>query len=162
VNIYAGGTLGNLVDPLQYLGNVTTAITRPNAAGPITGYSPQPAGSAGAPAGTSAVNGVAVSTYAQSLGFSQPLIGNFGTFGRNMLRLNGQTNFDWNLYKNFHFSERVNFQLRSEFYNIFNLHAFQQVAGANNGPSITAPNFAQYTAVSLNSRQIQVGARVVW
>jgi hypothetical protein len=79
-----------------------------------------------------------------------------------MLRLNGQTNFDWNLYKNFHFSERVNLQLRSEFYNIFNLHAFQQVAGANNGPSVTAPNFGQYTAVSLNSRNIQVGARVVW
>ncbi len=162
VNVYAGGALGNLSDPLQYLGNVTTAITRPNAAGPITGYNPQPAGSAGTPTGTSVVNGVGVSTYAQSLGFSQPLIGNFGTFGRNILRLNSQTNFDWNLYKNFHFSERVNLQVRSEFYNIFNLHAFQQVAGANNGPSITAPNFGQYTAVSLNSRQIQVGARIVW
>ncbi len=161
MNVYAGGVLG-LSDPLQYLGNVTGAITRPNVAGPITGFDPQPAGSPGAPSGTSLVNGVNVSKYAQSLGLSQPLIGNFGTLGRNVLRLNGQTNFDWNIYKNFHFSERINFQLRSEFYNIFNLHAFQQVAGANNGPSITAPNFGQYTAVSLNSRNIQVGARVVW
>jgi hypothetical protein len=56
----------------------------------------------------------------------------------------------------------VNFQLRSEFYNIFNLHAFQQVAGANGGPSITSPTFGQYTATSLNPRQIQVGARLVW
>ena len=162
MNIYAGGSLGGLSDPLQYLGNVTGAITRPNVAGPITGFNPQPAGSAGAPSGTSVVNGVAVSNYAQSLGLSQPLIGNFGTLGRNVLRLNGQTNFDWNLYKNFHFSERMNFQLRSEFYNVFNMHAFQQVAGANTGPSITAPTFGQYTAVSQNARTIQVGARLVF
>jgi Carboxypeptidase regulatory-like domain len=163
LNIFAGSfpsALGGLTDPMQFLtGN---AVDRPNVAGPILGFNPQPAGSAGAPSGTSAVNGVLISNYAQSLGLSQPLMGNFGNLGRNVLRLNGQTNFDWNLYKNFHFSERVNFQVRSEFYNVFNMHAFQQVAGANTGPSITSPQFGQYTAVSQNARFIQVGARVVF
>jgi hypothetical protein len=127
-------------------------------AGPIHNFNPQPAGSAGAPGGTSLVNGVAISNYAQSLGLSQPLIGNFGNLGRNVLRLNGQTNFDWNLYKNFHFSERVNFQLRSEFYNIFNQHAFLSMVSSN----ITSTQFGQYTSVSQNARTIQVGARIVF
>ncbi|PWT98710.1 MAG: hypothetical protein C5B51_28605 [Terriglobia bacterium] len=166
VNLSAGSfpaALGNLTDPVQYLGTGNN-VDRPNAAGPINGYHPVPAGSAAAAAvsGTTAVNGVAISNYATSLGLSQPLIGNFGTLGRNILRLNGQRNFDWNLYKNFHFSERVNFQLRSEFYNIFNLHAFQQVAGQNNQVPITSAQFGQYTAVSQNARTIQVGARIVF
>jgi len=165
VNLAAGSfptSLGGLTDPVQDLtGN---AVGRPNIAGPISGFHPQPAGSAAAAAvsGTTVVNGVAISNYASSLGLSQPFLGNFGTIGRNVLRLNGQRNFDWNLYKNFHFSERVNFQLRSEFYNIFNLHAFQQLAGANNQVPITSPQFGQYTTVSQNARTIQVGARIVF
>jgi hypothetical protein len=157
VNIFAGPTLGGLTDPVQYLGTGNN-VDRPNVAGPIEGFNPQPAGSAGAPSGTTVVNGVAVSNYALKLGLSQPLIGNFGTLGRNVLRLNGQTEFDWNLYKNFHFSERVNFQIRSEFYNIFNQHAFLQMASSN----ITSTQFGQYTSVSENARTIQVGARIIF
>jgi len=157
VNIFAGSSLGGMTDVNQYLGTGNN-VTRPNMSGSISNFNPQPAGAAGAPFGTSVVNGVAVSTYAQSLGLSQPLIGSFGGLGRNVLRLNGQTDFDWNLYKNFHFSERVNFQLRGEFYNIFNLHAFQQMASS----LITSPLFGEYNTVSLNSRNIQVGARLVW
>ena len=157
VNIFAGPSVGGLTDPLQYLGTGNN-VDRPNVAGPIANFNPQPAGSASAPSGTSVVNGVAISNYAQSLGLSQPLIGNYGTLGRNLLRLNSQTDFDWNLYKNFHFAEKVNFQLRSEFYNIFNLDAFQQMASSN----ITSTQFGQYTTVSLNARTIQVGARIVF
>jgi len=165
VNLGAGSlpsALGGLTDPLQFLTN--NAVDRPNSSGPIHDFNPQATGSAAAAAvgGTTVVNGVPISNYAISLGLSQPLIGNFGTLGRNVLRLNGQTNFDWNIYKNFHFSERVNLQLRSEFYNLFNMHAFQQLAGANNQVAITSPQFGQYTAVSQNARTIQVGARVVF
>jgi hypothetical protein len=145
---------------VQYLGTGNN-IDRPNVAGAVHGFNPQPAGSASAPSATSVVNGVAISNYAQSLGLSQPFIGNFGTLGRNVLRLNGQMNFDWNLYKNFHFSERVNFQLRSEFYNIFNQHAFLAMGNAGALTPITSSQFGQYTAVSQNARQIQVGARGV-
>ena len=166
VNLSAGSfpaSLGGLTDPVQYLGTLNN-VDRPNVSGPIHGFHPEPAGSAAAAAvaGTTVVNGVPISNYALSLGLSQPLIGNFGTFGRNVLRLNGQRNFDWNLYKNFHFSERVNFQLRSEFYNLFNMHAFQQLANSNTQVPITSAQFAQYTAVSQNARTIQVGARFVF
>jgi hypothetical protein len=157
VNIFAGSTVGGLTDPVIYLGT-GNAVDRPNVAGPITNFNPQPAGSAGAPGGTTVVNGVAVSNYATSLGLSQPLLGNFGSLGRNVLRLNGQTNFDMDLYKNFHVSEKVNVQLRGEFYNIFNLHAFQSMTSSN----ITSTAFGQYNAVSLNSRSGQVGARIVF
>ena len=164
VNITAGSfpsALGGFTDPVQYLGTGNN-IDRPNVAGAVHGFNPQPAGSASAPSATSVVNGVAISNYAQSLGLSQPFIGNFGTLGRNVLRLNGQMNFDWNLYKNFHFSERVNFQVRSEFYNIFNQHAFLAMGNAGALTPITSSQFGQYTAVSQNARQIQVGARVVF
>jgi outer membrane receptor protein involved in Fe transport len=157
VNIFAGSTVGGMTDPLQYLGTGNN-VDRPNISGPIGSFNPQPAGSAGAPTGVSAVNGVNLSKYAQSLGLSQPLVGNFGTLGRNVLRLNSQTDFDWDLYKNFHFSERVNLQLRGEFYNIFNLHSFQSMTSS----LITSTFFGQYNAVSLNARTIQLGARVIW
>src|SRR6185295_6449537 len=104
VNIFAGPTLGGLTDPVQYLGTGNN-VDRPNVSGPIHDFHPEPAGSAQAPTGTTVVNGVAISNYALGLGLSQPLIGNFGNLGRNVLRLNGQLNFDWNVYKNFHFSE---------------------------------------------------------
>jgi hypothetical protein len=164
VNIFAGPTLGGMTDPLQYLGYLGTNnnIARPNVAGPIQNFNPQPTGSAGAPSGTTPVNGVGISNYALSLGLSQPLIGNLGTLGRNVLRLNGQMNFDWNLYKNFRFSERVNCQLRSEFYNIFNQHAFLGMANVNAVTPITSAQFGQYTQVSQNSRTIQVGMRIVF
>jgi hypothetical protein len=161
VNIVAGPRPGGLTDPIQDLGTGNN-VDRPNIAGPITGFNPQPAGSATAPSSTSPVNGVAVSNYAQSLGLSQPLAGNFGTMGRNVLRLNDQLNFDWNVYKNFRFSERVNFQLRSEFYNIFNMHAFLGMGNVNALTPITSPQFGQYTQVSQNARTIQVGARIVF
>jgi hypothetical protein len=164
VNIVAGsfpGSLGGLTDPVQFLGTGNN-VDRPNVAGPITNFNPQPSGSANAPSGTTAVNGVAISNYAVSLGLSQPFMGNFGNLGRNVLRLNGQTNFDWNLYKNFHFSERVNFQLRSEFYNIFNQHAFLAMGTPNTLIAITSTQFGRYTQVSQNARVIQVGARVVF
>jgi outer membrane receptor protein involved in Fe transport len=162
INIVAGPTVGGMTDPLQYLGTGNN-VDRPNAAGPITSFNPVAAGSAGAPFGTTIINGVAISNYATSLGLSQPLAGNFGTLPRNSLRLNGQTNFDWDLYKNFHVTEKVNFQLRAEFYNIFNQHAFQTTAtSATALASITSTTFGQYTSVSQNSRSGQLAARIVF
>ncbi|MBV9508256.1 MAG: TonB-dependent receptor [Acidobacteriia bacterium] len=161
VNITAGPPLGGLTDPLQYLGTGNN-VDRPNVSGPIHRFNPQPTGSAGVIAGTTVVNNVAINNYALSLGLSQPLIGNFGTLGRNVLRFNGQTNFDWNLYKNFRFSERLNLQLRSEFYNIFNQHAFLAMGTVGTLTPITSPLFGQYTQVSQNARTIQVAGRIIF
>jgi hypothetical protein len=52
--------------------------------------------------------------------FGRPANGQMGNTGRNFLRGPGFTNFDFSLFKNFKFTERVNLQYRAEFFNIFN------------------------------------------
>ena len=107
---------------------ITGGIMRPNAAGPVN-FDPRPAGSPDAPQGLTSdpIAGRRISTYAESIGLAQPLLGNFGMLGRNSHRANGQTNFDWNVYKNTAISDRVTLQLRCEVYNLFNHHSFQDV-----------------------------------
>jgi hypothetical protein len=153
VTLDAGPRRG--LSPLTVLG-AGTAI-RPNASGPVS-LTWVPSGAAGAPQGTTNPDGVqTISGYASSLGLSQPLLGNFGTMGRNTLRLNGESNFDWNVYKNFRFWESAYFQVRAEGYNMFNATSFQQVDGV-----VTNPAFGQYNVVGQNSRFFQLGARFVF
>ena len=52
--------------------------------------------------------------------FAQPLAGQFGATGRNILRQPGINNWDMGLNKTFDFTERVHFQLRVETFNTFN------------------------------------------
>lgn len=130
---------------------------RPNASGPVN-INWVPSGAAGAPQGTTNPNGVqAISAYAVQLGLSQPLLGNFGNMGRNVLRINGEKNFDWNIYKNFRFTERVNFQIRAEGYNMFNNTSFQEV-----DRNIANPAFGQYNVVGQDARSFRVGARMIF
>lgn len=152
VTIEAGGRRG--LSPLTVIGG--GAAVRPNAAGPVD-FNPRPAGSAGAPFGLNSDPLTPISNYAASLGLSQPLLGNFGGLGRNVLRLNGERNFDWNIYKNFNFTESTKLQIRAEFYNIFNNTSFQEISRA-----ITAPDFGQYNVVGQDARIIQLGARFVF
>lgn len=162
VNLYAGSTpaaLGNLADVNAALGTGNN-ITRPNVAGPIHGFVAEASGSA-VPAGTTIVNGIPTSVYAASLGLSQPFLGNYGTLGRNVLRLGGQVNFDWELYKNFHLNDKINFQLRGEYYNLFNMHALQG-SSSNTPQIITSSTFGQFTNVSQNARTGQVAARIIF
>jgi hypothetical protein len=144
------------ITPSSLTGSGTGQPVRPNAAGPFS-FNPQPAGSAQAPNGLNNDPVQKISAYAASLGLSEPLLGNFGTLGRTTHRLNGAKNFDWNVYKNTSISERFKLQLRCEFYNIFNNHAFQDVTR-----NITSPTFGQYTTVTTNSRNLQVGARLTF
>jgi hypothetical protein len=143
------------ITPLSLTGSGTGQPVRPNAAGPVA-FDPQPAGSPGAPSGLT-TDIQPISAYAASLGLTQPLLGNFGTLGRNTNRLAGERNFDWNIYKNTAITERVKLQLRCEMYNVFNGHAFQDV-----NRNITSPAFGQYTTVSTNARSMQLGARIVF
>jgi len=134
----------------------TGGIVRPNAAGPFS-LDLRPAGSPGAPQGLNndPVAGRRIATYAESLGLSQPLLGNFGTLGRNSHRAIGQTSFNWNVYKNTAITERLNLQLRCEIYNVFNHHSFQTV-----NRNITNTGFGQYTTPAQNQRALQLGAVV--
>ena len=149
VTFLAGARRG-ITDPISLFGG--GGNVRPNVTGPVT-FDPKPAGSAGSPFGTTP--GLqAVSTYASSIGLTQPLLGNIGNLGRNVHRLNGERNFNWNVYKNFKIRERISFQIRSEFYNTFNNTSFQEV-----DRTITSPTFGQYQVVGQAARFIQLGGR---
>ena len=155
VTLDAGPRRG--LNPLTVIGGGAAIRPNYNASTPLT-VDWRPAGSAGAPFGVSNPTGVqATSTYAQSLGLSQPLLGNFGNLGRNVLRLNGETNFDMNLYKNFRVAEGRYFQFRAELYNAFNNTSFQDVDRV-----ITSPSFGQYLTVGQNARFIQLALRFVF
>lgn len=143
------------IGPLTVFGG--GGVVRPNVAGPITNWNPVPAGSAGAPNGLNTDPQQRISAYAESLGLSQPLLGNIGNMGRNVLRLNGETNFDFNVYKNFNITERARFQIRGEFYNLFNNTSFQEISR-----TITAPDFGQYTVVGQNARYVQLAVRFIF
>lgn len=142
------------INPLTVIGG--GAQVRPNATGAVN-FEPKPAGSAGSPVGLNSDPLTRISAYAERLGLSQPLLGNFGTMGRNVLRLNGERNFDWTISKNFDVTERTKIQVRAEFYNIFNNTSFGEVQRI-----ITAPDFGQYNVVGQDARIIQLGARFVF
>jgi outer membrane receptor protein involved in Fe transport len=135
------------------------AAVRPNVVGTLAanGVNWQPAGSAGSASGLNSDRVQTISSYAASLGLSQPLLGNYGNLGRNTLRLNGERNFDWNVYKSFQLREAASLQVRAEFYNVFNNTAFQDV-----NRNITNANFGQYTTVAQDARIIQLAARIVF
>ena len=129
---------------------------RPNVSGPID-INWVPAGSAGAPFGLNNDSTQRISAFAERSGLSQPFLGNIGNMGRNILRLNGERNFDWTVGKNFNVTERTKFQIRAEFYNIFNNTSFQEASR-----TITAADFGQYNVVGQNARFIQLAARFVF
>jgi len=154
VTLEAGARRG--ISPLSLTGLAAGSPVRPNASGPFA-FNPAPAGRAGAPSGLNADTIQPISSYAAGLGLSQPLIGNFGTLGRNTHRLNGQTNFDWNAYKNIAIREGLSLQVRAEFYNVFNNTSFQDV-----NRNISNSAFGQYTTVATDARNMQVALRLIF
>lgn len=152
VTLEAGGRRG--INPLTALG--AGGAIRPNTTGDFN-FEPKPANSAGAPFGLTTGEPQNISNYARSLGLSQPLLGNIGNLGRNVVRINGERNFDWNVWKDLNVREGMKFQIRAEFYNTFNNTSFQEVSR-----TITSPDFGQYTVVGQDARIIQLGARFVF
>jgi len=91
--------------------------------------------------------------------FAPNAIGTFGTLRPNTLSNPGYVNFDINLQKNFAITERINFELRSSFYNAFN-HA--NLNGPGNYLSSGIPpggNFGAITSAG-NPRVIEFGSRL--
>ena len=80
-----------------------------------------------------------------------------GNLGRNTFRAGSFSNFDFSVLKDTKLTERMLLQVRAEFFNIFNQHAFgipTQVLGG--------PGFGVATATTLAERQIQFGLRFVF
>jgi hypothetical protein len=89
--------------------------------------------------------------------FTQPLLGNPGTLGRNVFPLAGFQDFDWALLKDTKLTERVKFQFRWEVFNVFN---HTNLSGFTN--TLTSPSFGQYTSTASNSRQMQAGLKLIF
>ncbi|MFN7931279.1 MAG: TonB-dependent receptor [Blastocatellia bacterium] len=89
--------------------------------------------------------------YIDPLVFGGPANGELGNTGRNWLRGPGFTNFDFSVFKDFKFTEKLKLQYRAEFYNIFN---HLQWVGVNTGVSAPNPGQAVTTATRGTSGQL--------
>lgn len=143
VNIFSGARLA-LPDPLLLGGG---GAVRPNLTGPLNlNFAPNP-------------GSVQASAYKTSAsGLEQPLIGNFGTLGRNVIRQNGLTQYDLSLVKDFQVRERMRLQLQSQFANLLNNTSFSRP-----GASLASPNtFGYYQDTDTNARVITLVARFIF
>jgi hypothetical protein len=70
--------------------------------------------------------------YLNAAAFSQPAFGTFGDLGRDSIYGPGYSNLDFSVTKNTKIYERLNLQLRAEFFNIFNHPNFALPAGSIN------------------------------
>ena len=99
-------------------------------------------------------------------GYSQPLLGNNGTCGRNTIRMNHLANFDWSLFKETTLTERgwmgsapLTLQLRAEAYNVFNVPFL--TAQTDNWRTVASPSFGLYNSAGA-TRRLQLAARLSW
>jgi hypothetical protein len=89
--------------------------------------------------------------YFDPLVFGRPADGDLGNTGRNWLRGPSFTNFDFSVFKDFKFTEKLKLQYRAEFYNLFN---HLQWVGVNTGISATNPGTAVTAATRGTSGQL--------
>ncbi|MBL8232124.1 MAG: TonB-dependent receptor [Bryobacterales bacterium] len=89
--------------------------------------------------------------------FAVPAPFTFGNSGRNILLGPGAVTFDFSLYKNFTFAEKVNLQFRSEFFNLFNKANF-----GNPASNISVPATVGIIASAAPARVIQFGLRLTF
>jgi hypothetical protein len=88
--------------------------------------------------------------------FRTNAIGTIGTGRRNQLRGPGQWNMDYSLFKNFPMTERATFQLRGEFFNVFN-----HTRLGNPNSTRSSPSFG-VIASAADPRIVQLAAKIVF
>jgi hypothetical protein len=159
-NIFSGSRFG--INDISLSGNSANVI-RPAVVGDISKLVFAPLGSpAAASIPTPAARGInttATQRNTNTSGFPlvQPLLGNVGTLGRNAIRLNGLTNFDWVILKNTRVNENLNVQFRSEFYNVFNNTSFARFDN-----NLSSSTFGVYQGTDTTPRQIQFALKLIW
>ncbi len=147
----SGTTLVTLNDPLLLgAGNTSgTGVVRPNLAGPLNvQFSPNPGSGANNP------NKIPGS------GLAQPLVGQFGTLGRNIIRENPYIESDMAVGRAFKFKERYTFSVQMQVFNVFNNTTFTFGSSLNN---LSSPStFGYYNGTDTNSRRVALVGRLVW
>ncbi len=104
-------------------------------------------------------------------GFSQPFVGNDGTCGRDSVRMNSLTNFDWSFVKDTELTESGpwgsgpwKLQFRAEMYNIFNT-PFLTAQGTAWRTAPASPSsstlFGTVNAAG-NARKMQLALKLSW
>jgi len=88
--------------------------------------------------------------------FTAPTPGNEGNEKNNGFRNPPFVQTDLSAYKNTHITERLNLQLRFEFYDLFNHPNFQNIQG-----DLSAGNFGRVTGQTL-PRWWQLGAKITF
>jgi hypothetical protein len=79
----------------------------------------------------------------------------FGNAGRGIFRGPGQWNFDFSAHKNIPISERINLQLRTEFFNLFNHANF-----SNPNSDLDSGAFGTIRGTSVNARLVQFAMKL--
>lgn len=135
INLLSGARLG-LPDPILLGAN---GALRPNLNGSLNlTFEPNPGT---VPADRQKVAGS---------NLSQPLIGNYGNLGRDVIRQNGLTQYDVTIQKNFLIGDRYKLQLQSQVANLMNNASFSRP-----GATLAAPQtFGCYQDTDTNSRVI--------
>jgi hypothetical protein len=117
------------------------------------------------PAGASFRLGDAASIAAQTR-FTQPLLGNNGTCGRNIYRLNSLVSFNWAFAKDFRLTESGplgsgpwSLQFRTEIYNMFNNP--NRTVSSYADLTLTNPQFGLYDTAG-SPRTLQLSLRLNW
>jgi hypothetical protein len=80
-----------------------------------------------------------------------------GNLGRNTFRTNDFSNVDFSIIKDTKITERAQVQFRTEFFNIFNQHAF-----TTPGRTLGVSGFGVSTSTVNTSREIQFGLRIIF
>ncbi len=139
------GTVAGLTDGTLLGGN---GAQRPNLTGTLSiPFQPNPGGGANNP------------NLITNSGLAQPLVGQFGTLGRNVVRLNPLIESDMTLGRIFKLKpERMNLKLQAQFFNLFNNTTFSLP-----GTSLSSPStFGYYSGTDTNSRRIALTGRLTW
>jgi len=110
----------------------------------------------GAPYGSGACrNEAPCRDYLNISSFGLPEVGTFGNIGKNSLRGPNLFNLDFGLFKNFQITERVELQLRSEFFNFTNHVNFDTPSS-----SVTSGSFGRILGTATGSRIGQFGLKI--
>lgn len=87
--------------------------------------------------------------------FVAPQLYTYGNAGRNILTGPGTVNWDFSMQRTFPVRESMRFELRGEFFNLFNTPSFYPPQ-----TQVGLPNFGQITAIRTGSnRQVQLGLK---
>jgi len=114
--------------------------TKPNLVGPVTYSDPR---------------ATSQHIWFSKSSFSKEVPGTLGNAGRNILRGPGLNNFDFELYKDTRISETTKFEMRIEFYNIFNHTQFDPAGISTN---ISSSRFGR-ERLARDPRLIQLAAK---